>query len=137
LNVLPGSTIVGESGKALVVDRVDGDIIISGDRRIKLSAVVRVVPPLPPPTEIIEIEPPEIHIGDRLRRKQLRQTHYPPKWHLRGIDERPRSIPSIEAVVTKFSPDGYWVEAAGDLYHVPESAIEAGDWELVSEYQQN
>jgi hypothetical protein len=40
-----GSTIIGASGKKLVVDRVEGDTIYSGDLKILASAVVRVIPP--------------------------------------------------------------------------------------------
>jgi hypothetical protein len=29
--ITPGLTIIGKSGKALIVDRVDGDTIYSGD----------------------------------------------------------------------------------------------------------
>jgi hypothetical protein len=39
-----GSTIIGVSGKKLVVDRVEGDIIHSGVLRIDISAVVSVEP---------------------------------------------------------------------------------------------
>jgi hypothetical protein len=42
-----GSTIVGTSGKKLIVDRVEGDTIYSGDLKILTSAVVRVIPPRP------------------------------------------------------------------------------------------
>ena len=41
-----GSTIIGKSGKSLIVDRVEGDIIYSGGLRIYISAVVSVEPPL-------------------------------------------------------------------------------------------
>jgi hypothetical protein len=50
MNILPGSKIVGASGKTLVVDRVEGEILICGDRRIKFSAVALVIPP--PPTKL-------------------------------------------------------------------------------------
>jgi hypothetical protein len=42
-----GSTIIGASGKKLVVDRVEGDTIYSGDLKILTSAVVRIIPPRP------------------------------------------------------------------------------------------
>jgi hypothetical protein len=41
-----GSTIIGASGKKLVVDRVDGDTIYSEGLKILASAVVRVIPPV-------------------------------------------------------------------------------------------
>jgi hypothetical protein len=44
--ITPGVTIVGTSGKKLVVDRVEGDIIYSGNLKILTSAVVRVIPPV-------------------------------------------------------------------------------------------
>lgn len=40
-----GSTIIGNSGKKLIVDRIDGDILYSGKLKIKTSAVVKVIPP--------------------------------------------------------------------------------------------
>jgi hypothetical protein len=43
--ITPGSTIIGASGKKLVVDRVEGDTIYSGDLKVLKSAVVRVIPP--------------------------------------------------------------------------------------------
>ncbi|MFM2305218.1 MAG: hypothetical protein RLZZ135_2631 [Cyanobacteriota bacterium] len=43
--ITPGSTIIGKSGKKLIVDRVEGDIIYSGDLKILSTAVVRVIPP--------------------------------------------------------------------------------------------
>jgi hypothetical protein len=42
-----GSTIIGKSGKKLIVDRVEGDTIYSGDLKILLSAVIEVIPPAP------------------------------------------------------------------------------------------
>jgi len=39
-----GSTIIGKSGKKLIVDRVEGDIIYSGEFMIRISAVVSVEP---------------------------------------------------------------------------------------------
>jgi hypothetical protein len=55
--ILPGSKIVGTSGAILVVDRVEGKDIFCGDRRIALSAVVRVLPPpgKPRPLEVGEM----------------------------------------------------------------------------------
>ena len=43
--IIPGSTIIGASGKKLIVDRVEGDTIYSGDWKVLKSAVVRVIPP--------------------------------------------------------------------------------------------
>jgi hypothetical protein len=43
--IIAGSTMIGTSGKALIVDRVEGDIISSGALRIRVSAVVSVEPP--------------------------------------------------------------------------------------------
>jgi hypothetical protein len=40
-----GSTIIGTSGKKLIVDRVEGNTLYSGDLKILASAVVRVIPP--------------------------------------------------------------------------------------------
>jgi hypothetical protein len=41
-----GSTIIGKSGKKLIVDRIEGNTVYSGDLKILASAVVRVIPPL-------------------------------------------------------------------------------------------
>jgi hypothetical protein len=60
-SILPGSRIVGKSGKILTVDRIEGDILICGDLRVKPSAVVRVIPPL------IVYSPKALKIGDRVR----------------------------------------------------------------------
>jgi hypothetical protein len=110
---------------------LDGDVIISGDRKIKLSAVLKVEPPPPEPTEI--------QISDRLRRNVQPQIKYPQKWFLNEADNRSLSVPPIEsAIVERFSPGGYWVRtAAGNLYHVPESAIDDGTWELIHEFKTN
>lgn len=43
--ITPGSTIIGASGKKLIVDRVEGDTIYSGDLKVLVSAVVQVIPP--------------------------------------------------------------------------------------------
>lgn len=39
-----GSTIIGRSGKELIVDRLDGDIICCGETKVHSSAIVRVLP---------------------------------------------------------------------------------------------
>ena len=44
MKITIGSTIIGKSGKKLRVDRVEGDIIYSGDLKILSTAVVRVIP---------------------------------------------------------------------------------------------
>ena len=46
LKITPGCTIVGKSGRQLLVDRVVGKSIFCGDRRIEREAVVKVIPPL-------------------------------------------------------------------------------------------
>lgn len=43
--VIVGSIISGASGKRFVVDRVEGDIIYSGEFKIDISAVLKVEPP--------------------------------------------------------------------------------------------
>ena len=45
LKIVPGCTIVGKSGRQLLVDRVEGKSIFCGDRRIEREAVVKVIPP--------------------------------------------------------------------------------------------
>jgi hypothetical protein len=47
MQIRPGATIVGKSGKKLVVDTIDGDLLICGDRKIGIEAVVQVIPPRP------------------------------------------------------------------------------------------
>jgi hypothetical protein len=106
---------VGESGQVLVVDRVEGEIIFSGNRRIKTSAVVRVEPPT--------IEISQLKIGDVL----MRISHQFNGQH----------IPSIHAAtVERLSHAGVWVrtnypEAA--IYHVSDMAIEEGWWQRLDE----
>jgi hypothetical protein len=56
LKVKPGATIVGKSGKSLVVDRVEGNLIHCGDRTINILAVV-------------EVLPRSFSIGDRVKTK--------------------------------------------------------------------
>ena len=46
MKITIGSTIIGASGKKLIVERVDGDIIYSGEFKIKTSAVVQVILPV-------------------------------------------------------------------------------------------
>jgi hypothetical protein len=45
IKITIGSTIIGKSGKKLIVDRVEGDIIYSGELKIKTSAVSQIIPP--------------------------------------------------------------------------------------------
>jgi hypothetical protein len=47
LEIRPGAIIVGNSGKSLVVDRVEGDLLICGERQIGIEAVVKFIPPRP------------------------------------------------------------------------------------------
>ncbi len=42
-----GAIVVGKSGKQLIVDSINGDILCCGGVKIHTSAVVRVIPPLP------------------------------------------------------------------------------------------
>jgi len=56
--ITPGSTIIGASGKKLVVEAIEGDIIYSGELRILRSAVVKVIPP----------QPNTLRVGDRVKR---------------------------------------------------------------------
>jgi hypothetical protein len=135
LQILEGSIVTGKSGKPLKVIGVDGDGLVlesdSGMLKAKRSAILKVL--MPPP------EPPEIQIGNQLKRNVQTQIKYPQKWFLKEVDDRSLSVPPIEsATVERFSPSGYWVRTvAGTLYHVPESAIDDGTWELVNEYDQN
>jgi hypothetical protein len=55
-----GSTIIGKSGKKLIVDRVEGDTIYSGDLKILSSAVVEVIPPPKPKSR-------PLVLGDRVK----------------------------------------------------------------------
>jgi DNA polymerase, archaea type len=47
VNICIGSTVYGKSGHPLIVDRLDGDILQIGNRKIHRSAIVRVDPPSP------------------------------------------------------------------------------------------
>jgi hypothetical protein len=46
-NICIGSTVYGKSGNPLIVDRIDGDILHIGDRKVHKSAIVRIDPPSP------------------------------------------------------------------------------------------
>jgi hypothetical protein len=46
MKVIPGSRIIGKSGKSLIVDRIEGKILHCGERKIEASAVVEVITPL-------------------------------------------------------------------------------------------
>ena len=46
LKITPGCTIVGKSGRQLLVDRVEGKSIFCGNLKIEIAAVVKVIPPL-------------------------------------------------------------------------------------------
>jgi hypothetical protein len=58
-----GSTIIGKSGKKLIVDRVEGDIIHSGELKIIASAVVEVIPPPKPKTRKLVLDDRVRYIG--------------------------------------------------------------------------
>ena len=46
LKIRPGAIIIGKSGKKLLVERVDGEIIFcKGDLKVRIEAVVQVIPP--------------------------------------------------------------------------------------------
>jgi hypothetical protein len=140
MNILPGLKIVGVSGNTLVVERLEGEILICGDRRIKQSAVVKVIPPEPtrPPAKVEPPpEPTGIVIGDRLTRGTLAKKPYPKGWFPDGIDSRPTTIDAISATVTGFSADGYWaITDEGKQYHISEYSIECGDWKIVRQNNQ-
>lgn len=51
MEILPGSKIVGKSGKVLLVDRIEDGKLICGDRYVLPSAVVKVIPPDPSQSE--------------------------------------------------------------------------------------
>lgn len=55
-NIIIGSTIIGASGKKLIVDRIEGDTIYSGGLKILRTAVIRVIPPVT-----------KFSIGDRVK----------------------------------------------------------------------
>jgi hypothetical protein len=122
-----GSIVYGAAGKSAKVLSIDGELLTintpAGVRTISLAKVARVEPPQ---------EPTGIEIGDLLRRKPQPETKYPKEWFPKGIDPRPPMIDAIEsATVERVSLDGYWVKTLiGDTYHVSESAIEEGVWEL-------
>lgn len=61
-----GSTIIGASGKKLLVDRVDGDILYSGEFKIKTSAVVKVIPP----TTVFKVSDRVRYIGNNFYLKK-------------------------------------------------------------------
>ncbi len=129
LQILEGSIVTGKSGKPLKVISVDGNGLVlesdTGVIKAKRSAILQVLEPPPEPTGI--------EIGDRLRRNAQPQTKYPKAWFVGEVDDRPGKVPPIEsATVERFSIEGYWVRTLDDkLFHVPESALEEGTWELI------
>ena len=57
LEVIPGATIIGKSGKKLLVERVEGKIVFCvGHLKVRLDAVVKVIPPTT-----------ELKLGDRVQ----------------------------------------------------------------------
>ncbi len=66
LKIRPGYKIVGKSGSELMVDAVEGDLLICGDRKIGIEAVVRVIAPradIPSPSAP---RPKAFELGDRV-----------------------------------------------------------------------
>jgi hypothetical protein len=116
-------TAKGTEGK--IAQILEGGYLLDTGQRIRVESIALV---LPPP------EPTGIEIGDRLRRNAQPQTKYPSKWFVDELDDRPRTVPPIEsAIVERFSTEGYWVITPDDrLFHVPESAIEEGTWQLIN-----
>jgi hypothetical protein len=120
-----GSIVYGAAGKSAKVLSIEGDLLtintLAGIRTIPLAKVARVEPP-----------PTGIQVGDRMRRKIQSQTKYPKAWFPKGIDPRPPMIDAIaSATVERVSLDGYWVKTTEDkTYHISESSIEEGVWEL-------
>jgi hypothetical protein len=136
IELLKGSIVCGKSGKPLQVLAIDGEKVVvkSGEDllRVDRSKILQVLtPPLPKTTGI--------EIGDRLKRKPQTQTKYPKAWFPQGSDPRQPMIDAIEsATVEQISLDGYWVRnPIGEVYHISESSIKEGAWELISRYQQN
>ena len=65
VNICIGSTVYGISGNPLIVDRLDGDILHIGDRKVHKSAIVRIDPPSP--RLAVERSPGRIEVNlDRL-----------------------------------------------------------------------
>jgi hypothetical protein len=123
-----GSIVYGAAGKSAKVLSIDGELLTidtpAGLRTISLAKVAKVEPPP---------EPAGIQIGDRLRRNAQPQTKYPKAWFVNEVDDRSGTVPPIKsATVERFSIEGYWVRTPDDrLFHVPESALEEGTWELI------
>jgi hypothetical protein len=74
-----------------------------------------------------------IEIGDQLRRNTQEQTKYPSSWFPGEADDRDHFVYHVPfATVERISSEGYWARTTDDrLFHVPESAIEDGTWELI------
>ena len=65
VSICIGSTVYGKSGQPLLVDRLDGDILHIGDRKIHRSAIVRI--DSPSPRLAVERSPGRIEVNlDRL-----------------------------------------------------------------------
>ena len=68
LEVIPGATIIGKSGKKLLVERIEGKIVFcAGHLKVRLDAVVQVISP---PTEF-KLGDRVQYIGDNFYLKQL------------------------------------------------------------------
>jgi hypothetical protein len=67
VNICVGSTVYGKSGQPLIVDRLDGDILHIGDRKIHRSAILRVEQPSTNPRDAVVHSPGRIEVDlDRL-----------------------------------------------------------------------
>jgi hypothetical protein len=129
MKIIPGSIVVGQSGKPLKVVAIDGeDLVLESDigELIKAArtAVLSVLSPPPPD---------RIQVGDYLRRRPKNSVQYPAA--LLGNDSQRNALvvyPIRKAVVEGLSNDGYWVRSIddGEIFHVPITAIEDGVWEF-------
>ncbi len=64
-NICIGAIVYGKSGNPLIVDRIDGDILHIGDRKVHKSAICRIDPPSP--RLAVEHSPGRIEVNlDRL-----------------------------------------------------------------------
>jgi hypothetical protein len=120
-----GSIVYGLSGKPLRVASVEEDILLiageCGYRKIHRSAILKVEsPPLSN----------RIQIGDRVWRNSHSSPKYPQAWFRNGVNNSPNLVSAIEsAIVERFSLDGAWIKTKdGELYHVINTAFDAGDW---------
>jgi hypothetical protein len=141
MEILPGSKIVGQSGKVLLVERIERGLLVCGDRLIKPSAVVRVIAPDPPQSDPPPApkKPQPLAVGDTC--------YYCGSWYWQqygGLELKAALLREGYWSCTK--PDGYYTTnilpselsrspVAKPTKKSPERIPKAGRWMIESELE--